>query len=98
MSTLNSDTGTDAMAEALKQAAGELETMGAENLNLQETFGAQGWAGMDILSGAMQDIHSIGDTLVLVADKIGIGGQIVRDALLNNHMITHATKESLGHG
>jgi hypothetical protein len=98
MSNLNSDAGTDAMADALKQAAGDLETMGAENLKLQETFESQGWAGFDILSGAMQEIHSLGDGLALVADKIGIGGQIVRDALLNNQMITHATKESLGHG
>jgi hypothetical protein len=94
-STLDGDAGTDAMATALKEAASELEMIAAENRRLEETFESQGWTGLDILSSATQEIRTIGDGLVLVADKIGIGGQIVRDTLLSNQMITHATKESL---
>lgn len=96
MSNINGDASTDAMAAALKDAAGDLEVMANENLKLQHEFEAQRWAGLDILSGAATRINTIREGLVDVADKIGVGGQIVRDARLNNHMITHATKESLG--
>lgn len=97
MSNINGDAGTDAMAAALKDAAGDLEAIGNENMQLQTEFEGHGWAGLDVLSGAQNRISSIRDSLVNVADKIGVGGQIVRDAHLNNAMITHASKESLGH-
>ncbi|WP_431910131.1 hypothetical protein [Amycolatopsis thermoflava] len=96
MSNINADAPTDAMAAALTDAAGDLEAMANENLKIQHEFEAQRWDGLDILSSAATRINTIRDSLVDVADKIGVGGQIVRDARLNNHMITHATKESLG--
>ncbi len=97
MSNINGDAGTDAMAAALQDAAGDLEAIANDNVGLQHAFEAHNWTGMDVLSGAQGRINSIRDSLIDVADKIGVGGQIVRDAHLNNHMITSASKESLGH-
>lgn len=97
MSNINGDAGTDAMAAALTDAAGDLEAIAHENSQLIGEFEGQGWSGLDGLSGAQAQINDIRDNLVDVADKIGVGGQIVRDAHLNNQMIGHASKESLGH-
>ncbi|RSN06007.1 hypothetical protein DMC63_38015 [Streptomyces sp. WAC 05977] len=97
MSNINGDASTNAMAEQLKDAASDLEELANENLKLQHEFEAERWAGLDVLSGAATRINTIRDSLIDVADKIDVGGQIVRDARLNNHMITHASKESLGH-
>ena len=97
MTNLNADAGTDTMAAELKDAAGDLEQIAAGNQTLRATFEGQGWGGLDILESIRNDIDGVRDGLVTVAVLIGVGGQIVRDAHLNNHMITRATKESLGH-
>lgn len=96
MSNLNGDASTDTMANQLRDAVTDLEGLANDNRKLQYKFEAERWAGMDILTGAATRINTIGDILADVADKIGVGGQIVRDARLNNRMITHASKESLG--
>ncbi|MBP2371354.1 hypothetical protein [Pseudonocardia parietis] len=98
MANLNVDGNTEVLAAALQDAAGDLEGIGQTHHSLVEEFETYGWTGLDALEGAQSHITSVTDSLITVADKIGIGGQIVRDALLSNHMITNATKESLGHG
>lgn len=37
------------------------------------------------------------DSLSLVAERVGVGGQIVADAHTSHHMIGRASKASLGH-
>ena len=97
MSNINGDAGTDQMSAALKDAAGDLEVLANENLRLQQEFEGHNWSGLDVLSGNQQKINAIRDSLVVVADLIGVGGQIVRDAHTNNDMIRNASKASLGH-
>jgi hypothetical protein len=98
MTDLSADTGTETMAANLQVAVAELEMIANANLQLQNDFQGHGWAGLDDLAGANSKIHSVRDKLTDVADKIGLGGQIVRDAHLNNHMITNASKASLTDG
>jgi hypothetical protein len=97
MSNLNGDAGIDEMELALRDAASDLETIWVENADIQGEFEGHGWSGLDVLSGAQSEIDSVRDTLADVADKIGVGGRIVRDAHTSNPMIGHASKESLGH-
>lgn len=97
MTELNADAGTDTMSEALKDAASDLEVLGNQNLALQAEFETEGWAGLDVLAAAQTRLNSVRDGLINVADLIGVGGQIVRDAHLSNNMIGHASKASLGH-
>lgn len=98
MTDLNVDGNTDALAAALRDAGGDLEQIGQTHREITEEFEGQGWAGLDGLEVAQQHMVTVTDNLVAAADKIGVGGQIVRDALLGNHMITNASKQSLGHG
>lgn len=95
MANINGDAGTDAMAEALTDAAGDLEILVNQNRSLVSTFEAHGWKGLDVLSSVDTDLNGVRDGLAEVAEKIGVGGQIVRDAHLNNNMITNASKASL---
>lgn len=96
MSNINGDAATDTMAAQLNDAAADLEALGNNNRKLQYEFESERWAGMDVLTSAESRINAIRDILIDVADKIGTGGRIVRDARLNNSMITHASKRSLG--
>lgn len=93
---LTADTGTDQMAAALTQASDELESIAAENDQLSDQFESHGWSGLDALGSARQGIAAVRDQLADVAEKIGVGGAVVRDARLNNQMATHSTSESLG--
>jgi hypothetical protein len=95
--TLNGDADIEQMEAALKDAAADLEVIAHGNTQLMGEFEGHGWSGLDALSGAQAKISGIRDNLIAVADKIGVGGRIVREAHLNNHMIGHASKESLGH-
>ncbi|HEX6359526.1 hypothetical protein [Actinophytocola sp.] len=96
MSTLNGDANIEALAGGLKDAAEDLELLANENTGLVGTFDQEGWSGLDVLTGAAAQINGVRDVLVQVADKIGVGGQIVLDAHLNNPMIRNASKASLG--
>lgn len=96
MSNINGDAGIDHMAAALTDAAGDLELISNETTQMQGEFESHGWSGLDILSSAQTQINGVREKLVVVAEKIGVGGGVVRDAHLNNQMIGHASKESLG--
>jgi hypothetical protein len=95
MTNLSADSGTEHMASVLSQAAGELELIDNANLKLVNDFQSHGWAGLDDLLAGGSTISSVRDKLADVAEKIGVGGQIVRDAHLNNAMITKASRASL---
>jgi hypothetical protein len=96
MSNLNGDANIEGLADGLKDAAEDLELINNDNMQLVGTFEQEGWSGLDVLSGAASQINDVRDVLVQVAEKIGVGGQMVLDAHLNNPMIRNATKASLG--
>ncbi len=93
---LTADTGTDQMADALRQASDELESIAVDNDQLADEFEGHGWSGLDALGTARDSIAAVRDSLADVAEKIGVGGAVVRDARLSNQMATNADAASLG--
>lgn len=85
---------TDEIANSLFVADAELEAIAARNDRLRQTFENEQWSGLDQLTQARQLISTARDQLADVANKIGVGGQIVREAHQKNQMV--GSKESLG--
>ncbi len=98
MAALDGDGNYEFLSAALRDAASDLEQLLGTHRGLVNEFEGHGWTGMDGLDGAGTHVGAVVDNLTLAAERIGVGGQIVRDALTSNHMITRASKASLGHG
>ncbi len=98
MATLDVDGNYEFLSAALRDAASDLEQLIGTHRSLVDEFEGHGWTGLDGLDGAGTHVGAVIDNLSAVAERIGVGGQIVRDALTANHMITRASKASLGHG
>ncbi|WP_226358677.1 hypothetical protein [Pseudonocardia sp. ICBG601] len=98
MASLDGDGNFEFASAALRDAASDLEQLVATHRSITDEFEGHGWTGMDGLDGAGTQIGAVIDNLTTAAERIGVGGQIVRDALTSNHMITRASKASLGHG
>lgn len=98
MSGLSSDGNFESIAAALRDAAGDLEGLGSSHRSIVGEFETYGWTGLDGLDTAGGCQARVVDALVAAADKVGVGGRIVLDALTANSMITRASKASLGHG
>lgn len=95
MTIPTADSGTEKIAGGLQTARGQMEQMINNATKIRDEFEAQGWGGLDVLTAIPGKLKGVSDTLDDVATKIGVGGQTVRDAHLNNQMITNATKASL---
>lgn len=95
MTIPTADSGTEKIAGGLQAARSEMEQMIRNATQIRDEFEAQGWGGMDVLVAIPGKLKGVSDTLDDVATKIGVGGQTVRDAHLNNQMITNASKASL---
>ncbi|WP_226358719.1 hypothetical protein [Pseudonocardia sp. ICBG601] len=98
MASLDADGNYEYAAAALRDAASDLEQLLGTHRSITDEFEGHGWVGLDGLDGVGTHVGAVIDNLSLVAERIGVGGQIVRDALTSNHMITRASKASLGHG
>lgn len=95
MTIPTADAGTEKIAGGIQTARSEMEQMINNATRIRDEFQAQGWGGMDVLTAIPGQLKGVSDTLNDVATKIGVGGQTVRDAHLNNQMITNASKTSL---
>ncbi|WP_226358743.1 hypothetical protein [Pseudonocardia sp. ICBG601] len=98
MAALDGDGNYEYAAAALRDAASDLEQLLGTHRGLVDEFEGHGWTGLDGLDSAGTHVGAVIDNLALAAERIGVGGQIVRDALTSNNMITRASKASLGHG
>lgn len=93
MSELHSDGGTEDVANAIRTAAERLEAIEQANQDWKNTFENHDWSGLDRINQAGEAIDATRDGLADLADKIGVGGQLVREAHNNNQMV--GTKESV---
>lgn len=91
--TLNHDLDIETLSTALVNAAGELAEMSNENQQAKDELENHGWSGLDKANTAAERISAAYDSLVDVADKIGVGGRLVRDAFLANDKV--GNKESV---
>ncbi len=98
MAALDGDGNYEYASAALRDAASDLEQLIGIHRGLVDEFEAHGWTGLDGLDSAGTHVGAVVDNLSTVAERIGVGGQIVHDALTSNQMITRASKASLGHG
>lgn len=97
-SALSADGNFESITAALRDAAADLDALGATHRSIASEFETYGWTGLDALDGAGSCQAQVIDALVTTAEKVGAGGQTVYDALTANSMITRASKASLGHG
>lgn len=95
---LSADGNFESITAALRDAAADLEALGASHASIAGEFETYGWTGLDGLDTAGGCQSQVVDALVAAAEKVGAGGQIIYDALTGNQMITRASKASLGHG
>ena len=86
-SNINHEAGTDEIADALRVAAERLGEIDQRNNALGDQFENQGWSGLDSLRTAGDRISTAGDSLTTVAEKVGYGGALVRDAYQANSMV-----------
>ena len=84
--TLNADGSTEQLAEALRTAADRLENIADSNANLKARFDNNDWSGLDQINTASDAIDEAREQLAKVADDIGIGGQVVREARQRSQM------------
>lgn len=98
VSAVNADGNFESIAAALGDAAADLDGLGQTHRAILAEFEGHGWAGLDVLEVAGAHQAVVVDGLSVAAERVGVGGQIVADALTSNHMITRASKASLGHG
>ncbi|RJQ74223.1 hypothetical protein D5S17_23435 [Pseudonocardiaceae bacterium YIM PH 21723] len=96
--TMTADAGTDAIAEMFKLAADDLATMYQETEKMLGEFENHGWCGLlDSLAVCRDRINATLDNLADVAEKVGVGGAVVRAAYEGNFLLGTASKASLGH-
>ncbi|OLL89998.1 hypothetical protein Ae406Ps2_6300c [Pseudonocardia sp. Ae406_Ps2] len=94
---LDGDGNHEYIAAALRDAATDLEQLIAGHRVIADEFESHGWTGLDALDTAGSRLTAVIDTLSTVAERVGVGGQIVADAHTTHHMIGRASKASLGH-
>ncbi|OLM28954.1 hypothetical protein Ae717Ps2_5923c [Pseudonocardia sp. Ae717_Ps2] len=94
---LDGDGNHEYIAAALRDAATDLEQLIAGHRVIADEFESHGWVGLDALEVAGTQLAAVIDSLSTVAERVGVGGQIVADAHTTHHMIGRASKTSLGH-
>ena len=87
MSNLHADQGTEDIAQALREASDRLETIDQENHDLKTRFENAEWSGLDQINDAGTAIDETREKLIKLADDIGVGGQIVREARQRAQMV-----------
>lgn len=87
MSNLNADQSTEVVAHGIRTAADRLEKIDESNQDLKARFEAEGWSGLDQINEASTAIDRTREKLVKLADDIGVGGQIVREARQRAQMV-----------
>lgn len=92
--SIDATSSTEEIANQLQAAVDELGTIAERNNKLRQEFENEKWSGLDQITDAGSKLSQAQDSLVAVAEKIGVGGQIIREARQKNQMA--GTKESLG--
>lgn len=87
MSNLDAEQSTEAVANALREASDRLEALDQRNQDLKARFETEQWSGMDQINTASTVINEGREKLVKLADDIGVGGQIVREARQRAQMV-----------
>ncbi len=90
---INAEANTDVIASALRTASDGLESISAANAGIKTMFENEKWTGLDSVNAATGHIAAVRDKLVVVAEKVGVGGAVVRGAHQQNQMV--GTKESV---